>query len=67
VKEVYVLLLSQIGMPVDKPKLATAQVLLERRQTLKNAKADVYEIFKRAFKNIDHFCEELSRGKYSIC
>lgn len=67
VKEVYVLLLSQIGMSIDKPKLANAQLLLERRQTLKNIKTHICEIFVQAFNDINHFCKGLAQGKYPIC
>jgi len=67
VKEVYVLLLSQIGMPIDNPKLANVQILLKRRQILKKVSAKVEETVVQAFKNINSFCRELVHGKYRIC
>jgi len=67
VKEVYVLLLSQIGMPIDNPKLANVQILLKRGQILKKVSAKVEETVVQAFKNINSFCRELVHGKYRIC
>ncbi|UCE56114.1 MAG: methionine adenosyltransferase [Desulfobacterales bacterium] len=67
VKEVYVLLLSQIGMPIDEPQLANVQILLKRGQILKKVSAKVEETVAQAYKNINSFCRELAHGKYRIC
>jgi S-adenosylmethionine synthetase len=67
VKEVYVLLLSEIGRPVDRPKLANAKVLLERGQTINDINIVVNEIFEQAFNTINQFCNELAQGKHPIC
>jgi S-adenosylmethionine synthetase len=67
VREVYVLLLSQIGMPIDKPKLANVQMLLKRGQILKNVSAKAEETVAQAFKNIRSLCRDLAHGKYQIC
>ena len=67
VREVYVLLLSQIGMPIDNPKLANVQMLLKRGQILKNVSAKVEETVAQAFKNISSLCRQLAHGKYQIC
>jgi len=66
-KEVYVLLLSRIGDPIDKPKMATAQILLERGGKMKEVDANVGEIFERNLQNINSFCLELAEGKYAVC
>jgi S-adenosylmethionine synthetase len=67
VKEVYVLLLSQIGLPIDKPKMANARIMPARGQTLKHISPMVGEIFDQAFKRLNQFCLELAGGKYSVC
>lgn len=67
VKEVYVLLLSRIGTPIDMPQMATAQVLLERGRKIAEIAKTAKEIFEKEFSQINKFCMELSRGKYPIC
>ncbi|OPY15970.1 methionine adenosyltransferase [Syntrophus aciditrophicus] len=67
IKEVYVLLLSRIGTPVDSPQMATAQVLLERGRGIDEVAKRTEEIFEKEFSEINGFCEELSAGKYSVC
>lgn len=67
IKEVYVLLLSRIGTPIDRPQMATAQVLLERGRKINEIAKRAEEIFEQEFSRINKFCMELSRGKYPIC
>lgn len=67
IREVYVLLLSRIGTPIDKPQVATAQVLLERGRKVNELIRPVEEIFEREFAHMNWFCAELSRGKYPVC
>lgn len=66
-KEVYVLLLSRIGTPVDAPVLAAAQVLLEDGQSLGDVRRSIEQIFIVAFEDLDEFCRQLGAGKFSIC
>lgn len=67
IKEVYVLLLSRIGTPIDEPQVATAQVLLERGRKIGEIAKTAEEIFEREFSEINKFCMDLSRGKYPVC
>lgn len=67
IKEVYVLLLSQIGTPIDKPLMATAQVLLHRGRKINKIKKKIEEIFYQEFSEINKFCTDLSLGKYPVC
>lgn len=67
IKEVYVLLLSRIGMPIDQPQMAGAQVLLERGRKINEIARKAEDIFEKEFSQINKFCMELSRGKYPIC
>jgi S-adenosylmethionine synthetase len=67
IKEVYVLLLSRIGTPVDRPQMAAAQVLLQKGKEIGEIAKTAEGIFEREFANINTFCRELSMGKYPIC
>ncbi len=67
IREVYVLLLSRIGTPIDKPQVATAQVLLERGKKVSDISAAAGEIFERELASLDRFCAALGKGKYPIC
>lgn len=67
IREVYVLLLSRIGTPIDRPQMATAQLLLERGRRIDEIARQAEEIFGREFAGIATFCLELGRGKYPIC
>ncbi|HEY7745607.1 MAG TPA: methionine adenosyltransferase [Desulfuromonadales bacterium] len=66
-KEVYVLLLSRIGTPVDSPVMAAAQVLLEDAQSLDDIRRSVEQIFAAAFADLDDFCRRLGEGEFPVC
>lgn len=66
-KEVYVLLLSRIGTPVDMPQMASAQVLTDRGVGLRDVSNRITVVMERELANIGKFCLDLSRGKYPIC
>lgn len=67
IREVYVWLCSQIGAPIDQPKIASAQLILEPGVLFDSTSKKVKEIMDRELANIDRFCEELVRGKYPVC
>ena len=67
IREVYVLLLSRIGTPINEPQVATAQVLLERGKKIAGIIRPAEEIFERELSSIERFCSDLGRGKYPIC
>ena len=67
IKEVYVLLLSRIGTPIDKPQMATAQILFEEGREIKEVAEKAEEIIDSKLKNINSFCRELGEGKHPIC
>jgi S-adenosylmethionine synthetase len=66
IKEVYVWLLSQIGEPIDQPKIAAAQVIMERG-SLDSVEKEVNEVIDRELSNIQEFCMELAYGKIPVC
>src|SRR5659263_571446 len=66
IKEVYVWLLSQIGEPIDQPRIAAAQVIMERG-TLESVENEVNEVIDSELTNIQEFCMELAYGKIPVC
>lgn len=66
-KEVYVLLLSMIGTPIDRPQMASAQVLTDGKTRIKDIQKRIKEIIETELSGINRFCDELSRGVYKIC
>ncbi len=66
-REATVLLLSRIGTPIDRPQMATAQVLLDPGRSMSEVVRPAEEIFEREFKAINRLCRELSAGKRPIC
>jgi S-adenosylmethionine synthetase len=67
IKEVYVLLLSRIGAPIDHPRMAAARILPEKGKKVRAMAGDVEEIIKRELADINTFCQELGRGEYPVC
>lgn len=67
IKEVYVLLLSRIGTPIDRPRMATARILPEKGRKVRDMAGDVEEIIKRELGEISTFCQALGRGEYPVC
>ncbi len=67
VKEVYLLLLSRIGEPIDRPAMAAVQVLLEKGRHISEIAARAEEICASQLAGIDEFCHELARGLYPVC
>ncbi|MCZ7356752.1 MAG: methionine adenosyltransferase [Candidatus Methanoperedens sp.] len=66
IKEVYVWLLSQIGEPIDQPRIAAAQVIMERG-TIESVEKEINEIMDRELANIQEFCLELAYGRIPVC
>ncbi len=65
IKEVYVWLLSQIGEPIDQPKIAAAQVIMEEG-SLESVKKEIDEVIDKELANIQEFCMELAYGKVPL-
>lgn len=66
IKEVYVWLLSQIGEPIDQPKIVAAQVIMERG-SLEDVEKEMNEVIDSELANIQEFCMELAYGKIPVC
>ncbi|MCX9010713.1 MAG: methionine adenosyltransferase [Candidatus Methanoperedens sp.] len=65
IKEIYVWLLSQIGEPIDQPRIAAAQVIMERG-SLGDIEREINDIIDKELANIQEFCMELAYGKIQV-
>jgi S-adenosylmethionine synthetase len=63
IDEVYVWLCSQIGKPIDQPKIAAAQLVMKKGASLKDVSKDVNEIIDKNLENIVKLCMDLATGK----
>ena len=66
IREVYVWLLSQIGKPIDQPKIAAAQIVMEKG-SIDSIRKEVTEIIDKELADIKDFCMDLANGKFKIC
>lgn len=66
ISEVYFWLLSQIGEPIDQPKIASAQVIMEKG-SLASVENEIKEVIDSELANIQDFCMELAYGKIPVC
>ncbi len=66
-KEVYVWLLSQIGSPINQPKVARVELILDKGVELKTVSKRATEIVRSELNNIDDFTKRLTEGKIPIC
>lgn len=67
IKEIYILLLSRIGTPIDRPQVASAQVLLEDGISIETVTKQIEEYMEEEIRRIGAFCIDLSQGKYPVC
>ncbi|GAB4387555.1 MAG: methionine adenosyltransferase [Thermodesulfovibrionales bacterium] len=67
VREVYVLLLSRIGAPVDAPLMASVQLLLERGAGLGDVSAGAREALEEELSGVARLTAELAAGKHPVC
>ena len=63
IAEIQVRLLSQIGMPVDEPLIASAQVIPQPSFARKDIEKDVYEIIDAGLENISSVTDRVIRGE----
>jgi S-adenosylmethionine synthetase len=67
IREVYIWLLSQIGIPIDRPQLVSTQLILKKGVDEDEIKERVKTIIESSLAGIGQFCEELVKGKYPVC
>ncbi len=63
VDEAYVWLLSQIGSPINEPKIAAVQLILAKGTTLASVNGHIREVVDRELAGIQTFCNDLVQGK----
>ena len=67
VAETCVWLLSQIGVPIDQPAIASARVVMKDGSDVdKKTKARITEVIDAELATIEDFCEKLTYGKISV-
>ena len=67
VQGAYVMLLSRIGDPVDRPHMANAQIIMEPGRRVAEVEGQVQEVMQRQLSSINDFCLALARGAYPVC
>lgn len=67
IRDVYLWLLSQIGQPINLPRVATAQVVLEKGTKLQDIQGQVQDIIEESLTDIDKFCMDLVYGRFTVC
>ena len=67
IKEVYVWLLSQIGRPINEPKVARVELIIDRGIDFKSVSKPALEIVRSELNNIDDFTKRLTEGKIPVC
>jgi S-adenosylmethionine synthetase len=63
VKQVHIMLLSQIGKPIDHPKAASAQIIVEDSYSMGSVNSDVEGIMNNWLENIGKITEMMVEGK----
>lgn len=67
IHEVYVWLLSQIGRPINEPKVAGIELIMDKSGDFKSASKQATEIVKSELNGINDFTKRLTEGKVSVC
>ena len=67
IKEVYVWLLSQIGRPINEPKVAGIELILEKGVDFKPTSKLATEIVRSELNSINDFTDRLTQGKIPVC
>jgi len=67
IEEVYVWLLSKIGIPIDQPAIASAQLVLSKTTRMEDVSARTRDILDDELGKLDRFCEDLAEGKIPVC
>ncbi len=65
-REVYVWLLSQIGQPIDQPKIAVTQVILEKGR-FEDVADEIEAVIENELADIHAFTMDLAHGKIPVC
>jgi S-adenosylmethionine synthetase len=66
-QEVYVFLVSQIGMPIDNPQMMAAHILPAPGQPFEPVRKAAQTVLADALAGIGNLCRELIDGKHPVC
>lgn len=66
IREVYIWLCSQIGSPIDRPLVASAQLVLAPGVMFDTVSRKVADVIDRELAQIGKFCDELVAGRYRV-
>lgn len=67
IEEVYVMLLSRIGAPINRPHAATARVRLRKGVSHREVSQAVAAVIEKELSGISRFCMRLAEGRYPVC
>ena len=67
IEEIYIWMLSQIGVPIDQPKVAAAQVVLSKHARRTTVERRIREMLDHELANIRQFSQDLAEGRYPVC
>ncbi len=67
VAEVYVWLLSEIGLPINRPKNISVQIVPEDTLHHGRVRKEVLSIVNEFMAGMEHFTGELARGEHPVC
>jgi len=67
IEEVYVWLLSKIGIPIDQPAIASAQLILSKTTRMEDVSTKARDILDEELGKLDRFCDDLAEGKIPVC
>ncbi len=67
IEEIYIWMLSQIGVPIDQPKIAAAQVVLSKHARRTAVERRIREMLDHELANIRQFSQDLAEGRYPVC
>lgn len=64
ISEAHVRLLSQIGKPIDKPEIASVQLIMDGN--INKVKNDVYSVVDEKLENVTDITKDIIKGKVSV-
>jgi S-adenosylmethionine synthetase len=67
IKEVYVLLMSRIGLPIDRPMMASVRVLSEAGRGSEHIRKEAEAILAGELEGLEEFCCRLAAGEFPVC
>jgi S-adenosylmethionine synthetase len=65
-REVYIWLCSQIGQPIDRPLIGSAQVVLQRGVVLADVQSAIESVIADELAKISDFTGRLAQGEWTV-